>query len=256
MKRLFKRLVWTLTILVLVLGLLLGGTSADQKLALLVTDLENWEYEPQGKVAIYYQDNDPMLYDHGQWVPGPDYPEFLKEAVVAVEDRRFYQHNGLDPMGIGRAVLVNMVEGTRSQGASTITQQLARTLFLTLDKTYSRKIKEIMLATALEEKYTKKQILAMYLNEIYMGRGCSGLAGAARIYFNKEVWELNQAETCMLVGMIQSPEHYDPDRNWEGLKIRQEVVVNVLTEQGLLDPDQAAAIKAQPVSMTSSDRQR
>ena len=132
-----------------------------------------------------------------------DFPVFLKDAVVA-EDRRFYQHNGLDTKSIGRAILVNLWEGSRAQGASTITQQLARTMFLTQEKTFSRKIKEVLLAVALEEKFSKDEILTMYLNEIYMGRGCAGIACASQAYFNKDIWSLTEAEICILVGLIQS----------------------------------------------------
>ncbi|MDD2620924.1 MAG: PBP1A family penicillin-binding protein, partial [Syntrophomonadaceae bacterium] len=176
-----------------------------------------------------------------------EFPVFLQQAVVAVEDRRFYQHGSVDSRGIVRAVMNNLKAGSREEGGSTITQQLARTLFLSQEKTYIRKIKEALLATAIEEKFSKDAILGMYLNEIFMGRGSSGIATAARYYFGKDVFSLNQAETCILVAMIRAPEYYSPDRNFAGLKAQQEIVINVLYEQDILTAAEADAIIKQPI---------
>ena len=254
-----KRIGWTLAGIVLFAIFFLIGVSLTQttpRLILSATGLNHWEYSAAEATTIYYRDGEPMTQIGYQRIDHEDFPVFLKDALVAVEDRRFYQHDGLDTRGIGRAIYINLREGSPAQGASTITQQLSRTLFLTQDKTFVRKIKEVLLAVALEEKYSKDEILTMYLNEIYTGRGCAGVACAAPAYFGKDVWSLNQAETCLLIGLIQSPEHYNPDTNWEGLKLRQETVINVLAEQGLVEPDQVDVLKNQPITVVpASTRQ-
>ncbi|MDD2586628.1 MAG: PBP1A family penicillin-binding protein [Syntrophomonadaceae bacterium] len=218
-----------------------------------VTGLNNWEYEVREQSAIYYSDGTKMADLGYKRMYNEDFPEFLKESVVAVEDRRFYEHSGLDAKSIGRAIWKDIKARSKVEGASTITQQLARTMFLTGEKTYTRKIKEVIIAGALEGKYSKEAILNMYLNEIYMGRGCSGMGCAARSYFNKDVSELNKAEICMLVGMIQSPEFYAPERNFEGLKMRQEVVINLLIEQNLITAEEGNDLKMQSLNIRKSE---
>lgn len=250
-----KKIGWTLAGVVLFAVFFLVGislTNTTPRIMLEATGLDDWEYYPAHATTIYYRDGEPLAQIGYQRNNSQDFPVFLKDAVVAVEDRRFYQHNGLDTKSIGRAVYVNLLEGSRAQGGSTITQQLARTMFLTQEKTLARKIKEVFLAVALEEKFTKDEILTMYLNEIYMGRGCAGLACAAQAYFNKDIWSLDQAEICLLVGMIQSPEHYNPETNWEGLKLRQETVISVLVDQGLVDAAQADQLNNQPVTIVDA----
>jgi len=255
LEKMLRKIGWTLAGVVLFAVFFLVGISLTQttpRLILAATGLNDWEYYPAQATTIYYRNGEPMAQIGYQRTNVQDFPVFLKDAVVAVEDRRFYQHNGLDTKSIGRAIYINLLEGSRAQGGSTITQQLARTMFLTQEKTFTRKIKEVFLAVALEEKFSKDEILTMYLNEIYMGRGCAGLACAAQAYFNKDIWSLNQAEICLLVGLIQSPEHYNPQTNWEGLKLRQETVINVLVEQGLLDSTQADQLKKQTITIVEA----
>jgi len=228
------------------------GASLTQTLPrvlLYTTGLHQWEYETRGQTAVYYADGNQMTTLGYQRIYQEDFPDFLKKSVVAVEDKRFYQHAGLDARSIGRAIWKNVQAGSKAEGGSTITQQLARTMFLNQEKTYIRKIKEVFIATALEEKYGKDAILNMYLNEIYMGRGCSGMACAARTYFNRDLSLLNQGQICMLAGMIQAPEFYAPERNFKGLKERQETVINLLAEQGVITEAEAEQIKAQPLNI-------
>ncbi|MGR6836898.1 transglycosylase domain-containing protein [Syntrophomonas erecta] len=236
-------------LLVFIVFFLVGAsvTKTTPRLLVSLTGLKNWEYQTRQQSVIYYSDGKPMTEIGYKRTYSQDFPQFMQDAVVAVEDQRFYEHNGLDTRSIGRAIYKNIRAGKKAEGASTITQQTARTLFLTQEKTYTRKIKEVLLASALEEKFSKQAILNMYLNEIYMGRGCSGMACAANSYFGKDLWSLNRAEICMLVGMIQAPEHYSPDTNREGLKQRQEVVINVLSEQGVIGLDEARVLKQQAV---------
>ncbi|MEN6392120.1 MAG: PBP1A family penicillin-binding protein [Syntrophomonas sp.] len=226
-------------------------TLATPEIMLYATGLDTWEYHSQDQTIIYDRNGQEITRIGYKRIYADDFPEALKQAVVAVEDRRFYEHASLDPRGITRALYNDIKEGNKSEGGSTITQQLARTLFLTQEKTVSRKFKELMIAIALEEKYGKDSILNMYLNEVYMGRGCSGMASAANIYFGKKVNQLNEAEIAMLVGMLQAPEYYSPDSNMEGLKTRQEVVLNVLAEQGLISTQQAETTKKKAVKIKS-----
>ena len=222
-------------------------TQTAPKILLVTTGINNWEYKPLSQTVIYYSNGQEMERMGYKRVYSEDFPEFMKQAVVAVEDKRFYSHAGLDTKGIGRAIYTNLKAGRKAEGGSTITQQLARTLFLSQQKTYTRKVKEVFYATALEEKYSKEAILNMYLNEIYMGRGCSGMACAANSYFGKDVDSLTKAEMTMLVGILQSPEYYSPDRNMEGVKQRQSVVVDVLVEQGILTGEEGETIKQEPL---------
>ncbi len=228
------------------------GASLTQTLPrvlLYATGLNEWEYQSRPQTTVYYADGSQMTTLGYQRIYQAEFPDFLKKSVVAVEDKRFYQHVGLDARSIGRAIFKNIQAGSKAEGGSTITQQLARTIFLNQEKTYIRKIKEVFIATSLEEKYGKDAILNMYLNEIYMGRGCSGMACAARTYFNRELAQLNQGQICMLAGMIQAPEFYAPERNYKGLKMRQETVIDLLVEQGDITQAEAEQIKAQSLNI-------
>ncbi|MDD3364631.1 MAG: PBP1A family penicillin-binding protein [Syntrophomonas sp.] len=224
-------------------------TQTTPKVAQFFTGINSWEYRIQEQTVVYYSDQKVMGKLGYQRQYSEDFPKFLKDAVVAVEDRRFYQHSGFDAKSIGRAIYNDLKEGSKAQGASTITQQLARTVFLSNEKSYSRKIKELFIATAIEGKYTKEAILNMYLNEIYVGRGCSGMACAANSYFGKDLSALNKAEMTMLAGIIQSPEFYSPDRNLEGLKQRQQTVVDLLVEQGIISASEGQSIMKQKLNI-------
>lgn len=251
MKKFFSRAGMLLVGLLIFAGCFYAGISLTQttpKVAKFITGINSWEYKVQEQTAVYYSDGKKMGNLGYKREYSEDFPQFMKEAAVAVEDKRFYSHSGLDTKGIGRAIYRDIISGSKAEGASTITQQLARSLFLTNEKTMTRKIKEIFIATAIEDKYTKEAILNMYLNEIYMGRGCTGMGIASRAYFGKDVSELNKAEITALVGIIQAPEFYSPDSNMEGLKKRQETVIQVLEEQGLITAEEGQQIAAQPLN--------
>lgn len=223
-------------------------TNTAPQISKFITGINNWEYEIQGQTAIYYKDGQKMGNLGYQREYNEDFPKFMKDATVAIEDKRFYEHSGFDSRSIGRAIYVNLKAGSKAEGGSTITQQLARTLFLSQEKTYWRKIKEVFIASAIENKYSKDAILNMYLNEIYMGRGCTGMGIASRAYFGKDVSDLDKAEITVLVGIIQSPEYYSPANNLEALKKRQQTVVNVLVEQGLLTAEEGKEIVAEELN--------
>jgi len=227
-------------------------TETTPKVAQFFTGISSWEYRIQEQTVVYYSDQKEMGRLGYQRQYSEDFPDFLKKSVVAVEDKRFYQHTGFDAKSIGRAIYNDLKAGSKAEGASTITQQLARTIFLSTEKSYTRKFKELFIAVAIEDKYTKEAILNMYLNEVFMGRGCSGMACAANSYFGKNVSQLNKAEMTVLAGIIQAPEYYSPDRNMEGLKKRQQMVINILVEQGIITASEGQQIMQQKLNFKPS----
>ncbi len=176
-------------------------------------------------------------------------PPHLVRAVLAIEDRRFYEHQGIDIVGIARAAWVNFRAGAIAEGASTITQQLARNLFLSQRRTYERKLQEMMIALWLEQRLSKDEILARYLNTIYFGAGAWGVDGAARRYFGKSARDLTVAESAILAGIIQAPSHYAPTRNFEAARQRAAVVLDAMVAAGSLSPQQAERAKQAPVTL-------
>ncbi|NQX49759.1 PBP1A family penicillin-binding protein [Paenibacillus tritici] len=163
----------------------------------------------------------------------------LIKATLAVEDRKFYNHIGFDLKGMGRAVLANLEAGRRTQGASTLTQQLARNLYLTHEKTWTRKGKEALYTLQLEMKYTKDEILNMYLNEIYYGHGAYGIEAAARMYFGKAAADLNLAESAMLAGVPKGPTYYSPYNHLDSALKRQGIILAAMVDVGDITQAQA-----------------
>ncbi len=162
-------------------------------------------------------------------------PKNLINAFVAAEDGQFFRHKGIDITGIIRSIIKNQLAGRKKQGASTITQQVARLLLLkSQEKKYKRKVREIILAFQIEKKYSKEKILFLYLNEIYLGSGAYGVESAARTYFNKGVSELNLAECAMLGGLYQAPSKYSPINNFDKAKIRQRYTLNRMVDEGFI----------------------
>jgi penicillin-binding protein 1A len=178
-------------------------------------------------------------------------PNLIK-AVVSVEDQRFYQHGGVDAIRTVGAVLKNLETGRRSEGGSTITQQLARQSFLTRDKTYRRKIKEIVLASYIEGKYSKNEILQMYLNKVYFGDGLYGVEAAARGYLGKSASDLTVDEAALLAGLIQSPSAYAPTGNLERALARRAVVLQTMITYGAIDAATAERAKKAPVKLVNA----
>ena len=172
----------------------------------------------------------------------------LIQATLAVEDRKFYDHSGFDLKGMARAVLANLEAGKRTQGASTLTQQLARNLYLTHEKTWTRKSKEAVYTMQLEMKYTKDEILNMYLNEIYYGHGAYGIEAASRMYFGKAAADLSLAESAMLAGIPKGPTYYSPYTHLENAKKRQNIILSAMVEVGDITEVQAKAAAQEPLS--------
>jgi penicillin-binding protein 2D len=175
-------------------------------------------------------------------------PPHLIQATLAAEDQRFFQHWGFSAKGIARAIWVNLRKGRLAQGASTITQQLARNLYLTHDRTWSRKVREAMLTAQLELHYSKKEILEMYLNKIYYGHGAYGIGRAARLYFGKDAKALTLAESAMLAGIPRGPRWFSPLEHLDRAKSRQKVILNAMARQGKISRQEAAAAKSQTLT--------
>ncbi len=194
-----------------------------------------------------------FFVERRNWVPLDSIPMNLQQAVLSIEDRKFYQHWG---MNLYRTVgaAINTVIKRRRQGGSTLTQQLAKNVFLTQQKKLSRKIKEAITAVKLERYYTKRQLLTFYLNEIYLGNGAYGMQAASRIYFGKDVWKLDLVESATLAGMIQSPEKYRPDRHNEATQKRRNTVLKAMTEEGYISKAQAQEASALPVKAIKTRR--
>lgn len=174
-------------------------------------------------------------------------PKHMLDAVLAVEDRRFYHHFGIDPIGLTRAIYVNMRSKDRTQGGSTITQQLAKNLFLTQEKTYKRKIQEALLALWLEKELTKDEILMAYLNRVYMGAGTYGIEAATKVYFNKPVKDLTLYESAVLAGLLKAPSRYSPLANKKASRERAKVVLSTMVDAGFIkqkDADNAMTHKS------------
>src|SRR5919106_3477389 len=177
-------------------------------------------------------------------IPVERIPEHVKQAVIAAEDRSFYEHNGVSLRGITRAAWANLTGGVVSQGGSTIDQQYIKNAVLKdSSRTISRKFKEAVLAIKLERRYTKEEILGFYLNTIYLGRGAYGIEAAARAYFDKHADELTLGEAAYFAGIIPAPESYQPDENKRGTEERRDHVLDVMVGDGYITPQRAARAK-------------
>lgn len=170
---------------------------------------------------------------------------YVIDATLAIEDKRFYNHGGFDMRGMARAVMVNVQSMSAKQGASTLTQQLARNLYLTHERTWQRKLKEALYTVQLEMKYTKDDILSMYLNQIYYGHGSYGIEAASKLYFDKHASELTLAESAMLAGVPKGPKYYSPYLNMKNAKDRQYLILEAMVEGGSITKDQADAAYAE-----------
>ena len=176
-----------------------------------------------------------------------DIPVSLQHAVVAVEDNRFYSHHGFDPQGIMRATLVNLQYGQIEEGASTITQQLVKNLFLSHEQSFGRKAEELLLALDIEANYSKDEILELYLNTIYYGSNFYGIGTAAEGYFGKRPADLQLPEAAMLAGLPNAPSLYSPYVDFMMAKKRQFIVIDAMVRSGYLDEHEAESAKIKPI---------
>jgi len=190
--------------------------------------------------------------ENREFLPLEEVPEELKQAVIAIEDTDFYYHAGINPRGILRAALVNLLSWRLEQGGSTITQQLARNAYdLPRGRSLQRKLQEFLLALEIERKYTKDEILELYLNEIYFGERAYGIKVAARTYFNKAPGDLTLAESALLAGLPRAPTYHNPFRSLEHAKARRDVVLARMAEVGYITPERAQMAKGQSVKLAA-----
>jgi penicillin-binding protein 1A len=218
--------------------------------------LEYFDYNPSLTTKIYDVNGELIadLYyiENRVRVPISQIPQHLQNAVIAIEDERFYEHQGIDFRSLIRAVVIDIKTGSRAQGGSTITQQLAKNAFLTHEKTFTRKILEALLAIQLERKYTKNEILELYLNEIYFGHAAYGVEAAAQTYFGKNVWELNLEECAVLAAVPKGAAYYSPFFNMESAIERRNLVLSKMEELGYITPEEARIAKAKPIEVLPS----
>ena len=175
-----------------------------------------------------------------KFVPYDKIPDFLKKGIIATEDRRYYDHGAVDIIGVARAFITNSMAGETLEGGSTIAQQTVKNIFLSNDRTMTRKLEELALAVQLERNYSKEEILELYLNTIYFGHGAYGVGEASRVYFGKEPKALDLSQCAMLAGLPQAPSAYDPiSHPQEGAK-RMTTVLALMAQEGYITPEEAA----------------
>src|SRR5216683_367189 len=222
-----------------------------------VTALET--LQPIQGTKIYDDNDEPMTELHVErriLVPLAQIPQSLRDAILATEDKRFYSHFGLDPIGILRALYQNYRRGRFAEGGSTITQQLTKVLFLTPDKSLERKLKEAVLALELERRYSKDRILEMYLNQVYFGHGSYGVEAAARTYFGKSVSELTVREAALIAGLPRAPTSYSPFDHADAAKRRREVVLRRMVEFGAVKEAEAKRLAKTDLGLIPPERRR
>ncbi|MBF0558076.1 MAG: PBP1A family penicillin-binding protein [Nitrospirae bacterium] len=243
--------------LVLLILFIAGGAAAGGYLAVAqgipsISELKNYRSTNGTKV---YADDDSLIgefkVEKGIFVPYEKIPDNVKNAVIAVEDSRFWHHSGIDYIGIARALFQDIIHASLKEGGSTITQQLAKIMFLSPEKTIKRKLREAQLAVKLEKELSKKEILEMYLNKVYLGHGAYGIEMASRVYFGKSAMQLSLPEAAMLAGLVKAPSNYSPYNDLVKAKERQEVVLGRIEDAGYITASQRAAAKAAVLSLSS-----
>ncbi len=240
LKKIEKILIYTLLVFSIALGVGLGYLIASFEDTSDIAKLENFKPEIPSKIydrngnlisELFTVKREPVTFDQ--------LPKNLINALIAVEDNQFYKHHGINVKRIFGALIANIRSGRKSQGASTITMQLARTLFTGREKTWSRKLKESWLALKIEKKYSKNEILTLYFNQIYFGHGAYGVEAASQFYFNKHVQDLNLAECAMLAGLPQSPNRLSPIKNPRAARKRQEHVLENMVKLHMVSAKEA-----------------
>ena len=247
---------WQITLLAVGALGLVGVTAAAGVIWHFSQDLPSLDllqsYQPSLVTTVYSDDRQPIgqfFIERRILTPLADIPDSLKQAVIATEDARFFEHPGLDYVGILRAAWTNIRHGGRKvEGASTITQQLARSLFLSAERSYDRKIRELILAYKMEAVSSKEQILETYLNQIYFGQGAYGVASAAQSYFGKDITKLTLAESAFLAGLPKSPSRFSPFTAYERAKKRQEHVLSRMEEAGFITAAEREAAAAEALN--------
>ena len=256
--RLRKRSGWRRIILrrtfywgaVLALWALIAGIGMVVWIGIHLPPIQSLEIPKRPPSVLILGDNGATLATRGDMggaaVPIGELPDYVPNAFIAIEDRRFYSHGGVDPWGITRALVADVLHRGKAQGGSTITQQLAKNLFLTQERTVTRKAQELVLALWLEHKYGKRQILELYLNRVYFGAGAYGIEGATQRYFGKSARQLTLPEAAMLAGLVQAPSRLAPNHNPQGAERRAAIVLADMAELKMITPGAAKIAFAHP----------
>ncbi|WP_028231691.1 penicillin-binding protein 1A [Paraburkholderia mimosarum] len=258
---------WWATLLIAFFGLMFAGVVSvalviGYALVVATPNLPSLDaltdYRPKVPLRIYTRDH-VLIGEFGEErrdvVHFRDVPANLKNAILAIEDARFYDHGGVDLAGIARAGIVALTNGHATQGASTITMQVARNFFLSSEKTYTRKIYEMLLAYKIESRLSKDQILEVYMNQIYLGQRAYGFASAARVYFGKDLKDLTLAECAMLAGLPKAPSAYNPVVNPKRAKVRQEYILERMLELRYITQQQYDEAAAQPLVVKGAGKE-
>jgi penicillin-binding protein 1A len=251
-----KLLVWLGALGVLAVSLIFGVVFFE---AQSLPSMDSLKSSQNGQtILVRARDGSQLVVigpSYGQWLDYDHIPQVMKDAIVSTEDRRFRDHIGIDPIGMARSAAVNVKSGHRRQGASTITQQLARTIFLNNDRTFSRKIKEIFIAMALEWKFSKDQILELYLNKVYFGGGAYGIDAASRKFFAHAGTQMSLPEAAIVAGLVKAPSHYSPTADAQAAIDRASVVLDVMEDAGTITPAEHAAVHLDKVKMAAEPAQ-
>ena len=202
-------------------------------------------------VALNMEEVINPLRENSNWVKLADIPKNMQNALIAIEDHKFYEHDGISPEGILRAILANIKEGEIEQGGSTLTQQFVKNTFLTHEQTMERKIEEAILSVVLEDKYSKDEILEMYLNTTYFGAGATGIHQASKVYFGKHVSRLSLEEAAVLAALPYAPSALNPLEHPIECKQRQMLVLNAMAKHGFISQDVADETKAEYVYLSN-----
>lgn len=243
-------------------GALVTGVGIFAAVSLATRSLPSFEElktQPRGQMIIIKGMDGSTLVtigpSYGEWLTTPELPDTIKHAMVSIEDRRFYRHFGIDPKGIVRAALRNLKAGANVQGGSTITQQVAKNLFLTSERSFARKGRELILALALEQKFSKDQILELYLNRVYFGGGAYGVDAASRKFFGHSARTLSLPESAIIAGLVKAPTRYAPSSDPEKARDRAQIVLAAMVDAGVISAQQAADIRLDRVQFARQPRQ-
>jgi penicillin-binding protein 1A len=256
---------WAFVRSCLLLGFGLGALGAAIVAALVWTTLQDLpSYQelvtrPRGQsVTVRAADGSVLAHlgpNFGQWLPYDEIPKHMRDAMVAVEDRRFYSHGGFDPVGFGRALYVNIKAHRWVQGGSTITQQVAKNLFLTSDRTFDRKGREVLLSLAIDWKFSKQQILELYLNRVYFGGGAYGIDAAARRFYGHSARSLSIPESVVIAGLVKAPSRYAPSSDPRKSITRARVVLATMVDSGAISPDAAQNVRLDALRFVPQPRE-
>ena len=242
-----------LYILMMIASAILAAVAAFNLYLASLPPISNFEdIKPNPVTSIYSSDGENIktfTVFRFEKVSIKDIPNSLKYAIIATEDKNFYHHRGFDTIGLLRSVVVNLKAGSAKQGASTITQQLERILFLSNERTFDRKIKELIIAHRIEKTISKDEILEMYLNSVYLGSGTYGVLSASKTYFNKNLNELTLAEAALIAGLPQAPSVYSPLQNPNMAIQRRNQVLRRLYKTGYITKEQYEKAKAEELHL-------